>query len=78
MGKLVAAPHDEAAKGIFGVQIALQGVLARLIEPNLKTLVNLLSLSLELGGFLVVGRSVDQLLDPLITTLIEGLKEVPV
>lgn len=31
--------------------------------------------SLELGGFLVVGRSVEQLLDPLITTLIEGLKE---
>ena len=33
--------------------------------------------SLELGGFLVVGRSVDDLLDPLVTILIEGLKEVP-
>ncbi|MEM8619631.1 MAG: TetR-like C-terminal domain-containing protein [Actinomycetota bacterium] len=30
--------------------------------------------SLELGGFLVMGRSIDDLLDPLITTLIQGLK----
>lgn len=33
--------------------------------------------SLELGGFLVVGRSAHQLLDPLVAILIEGLKEVP-
>lgn len=33
--------------------------------------------SLSLGGFLVVGRTVDDLLAPLIATLVAGLKEMP-